>query len=116
MRRAIRSHGFSNPLATLPQPSHKTIPYPKALATSKGWLSFMTCQQARASLCATALMATTARLLAHFFWYQRLIAASHTRRGQVLNSYLFERKVESKSNLSQSFSSVFKSRIRLQPT
>ena len=41
---------------------------------------------------------------------------SLARWGQVLNSYLFERKVESKSNLSRSFSSVFKSRIRLQPT
>ena len=66
-RRAIRSHGFTNPKATLPRPSHKTIPYPKALATSKGLPSFMTCQQARASLCATALMATTARPLVHFF-------------------------------------------------
>lgn len=50
--------------------------YPKARLASKGRPSFITCQQALASLCATALMATTDRLAAHFFWYQRLIAAS----------------------------------------
>ena len=41
------------------------------LSVTKGLPSFMTCQHARASLCATALMATTDSALALFFWYQR---------------------------------------------
>jgi hypothetical protein len=72
-RRAIRSPGFKptpkrhcrrRPIE--PSIFHRFI-HPKALDTSKGLPSFMTWWHARASLCATALMATTASVLAHFF-------------------------------------------------
>ena len=78
------ARGVQSGLMVLPTPKRhcrgrpidRFAPYPKALDTSKGLPSFMTCQHARASLCATALMATTVSPLAHFFWYQRLMAAS----------------------------------------